>query len=95
MKLFLLNLFIKVMPARYVKIRMHGESPWGEIIKFRDDYMICRVANKLYHDHSQFEKAMFMGKHFGTVQDIPKLHKYAQDDIVKVNLKTFEVIDFA
>lgn len=65
-----------------IKVFLRGESPWAEIVEETGDRVKARIVNKLFHEHSEHEKARFMKREFGDVRPLERLHEYKQDDEV-------------
>lgn len=63
----------------FAKMRLPGETPWGEIVEMHDDgSATLRIDNKLFHEYSSDEKREFLG----VWDDLPKLHDFKQNDRV-------------
>ncbi len=71
------------MIGEHLKVNLRGETPWAEVIEVHDDGFTGKIANKLFREFSEFEKAKFMNTHFDDVKKIPELHKYSYGDVVR------------
>lgn len=63
-----------------VKVCLPGETPWAEVIAVNERTFIGKIVNKLYREFSEIEKAKFLKDGFGTVKQLPELHKYKFGD---------------
>jgi len=74
----------------YIKVHVPGATPWAEILEITNEGFIGRIANKLFHEWSEFEQAKMLKNWFGNVEKLPKLNDYKQDDYVLFVWKNFK-----
>jgi hypothetical protein len=84
-----------------VKVWLPGETPWAECVAVHPDgTWEGRIANRLFAEMTDEERALIVGEmwdipvipgpkpRLATVADLPRLHSYKQDQVVRFRQST-------